>query len=490
MSLSEIQDTAGSLSYGLAAIEPPIPMLIVERELKIRWISQAAIKEFGTRIEQFVGRSWYDIVPESRARRALHEEMFRGEREALDLYRIPLTLGGCTRYFSMHLRTLRAANGSVESILALGEDVTKLVEAEDALRASEARFRAVSTYSGDMIVICTADGTLNFQSEAVERILGPRLPPPAVVTIFDNMHPDDVPLARENFENLVNNPAVGVERDIEIRQRHEDGGWRWLQITASNLLDNPAVRGVVLNARDVTTRRQAQEALHQTEQQLRSSLREKEVLLQEIHHRVKNNLQVISSLINLQMRRLKDPLSQGALEECQHRVLAIALIHEKLYQSKRLDSLPMSDYVSSLAHGIFQAGKVETTTVSLHIAVEDIALPIDKAIPCGLILNELITNALKHAFVDGRQGAIHIRIDRLSGSRLRLIVADNGVGLPASLDPNHCRSMGLQLVNTLAEQLAGQLEVDLQGGSSFQLTFPIEQQEGRDVQLPGAGGSR
>jgi PAS domain S-box-containing protein len=464
----------GSLSYGLAAIEPPISLLILERGMKIRWISKAAIKQFGSRLEQLVGRSWYDIFPDARARQALHEEMFRGERDAIDVFHVRHTLGDETRYMTIHLRPLRAADGSVESILGLGEDATALVTAEESLRASEARFRAVSMHSRDMILISDAAGRLTFESEAVERILGPRVVPRPVISIYDNMHPDDVPVARQLFEKLVRDPGVGVERDIEIRKRHEDGSWRWLQVTASNLLDNPAVRGVVLNARDVTTRRLAEEALQKTEQELRSSLREKEVLLQEIHHRVKNNLQVISSLINLQMRRLKDTSSREALEECQHRVLAIALIHEKLYRSKGLDSVPLSDYVSSLAGGIFETSKVEASAVSLQIAVADMALPVDKTIPCGLILNELITNALKHAFVGGRRGSICISMERLNDDRLKLVVADNGVGLPAGLDIRRCPSLGLQLVNTLAAQLHAQLEVDVRGGTSFQLTFAVE----------------
>jgi PAS domain S-box-containing protein len=474
MTPADVQRQDGSLSYGLAAIEPPIPLVILERGMKIRWISKEAIRQFGARMEELVGRCWYDIFPGARARQSLHDELFRGERDALDVIRVPHTLGSGTVYMSLHLRPLRAADGTVESILGLGEDVTALVEAEQALRASEARFRAVSVYSRDMVLISTADGTLTFESEAVERILGPRLTPRPVITIYDNMHPDDMPLARELFEKLVKDPVVGVANEIEIRKRHEDGSWRWLQVTASNLLENPAVRGVVLNARDVTTRREAEEALHQTEQQLRASLREKDVLLQEIHHRVKNNLQVISSLINLQLRRLQEAASRGALEECQHRVLAIALIHEKLYQSKSLDSVPLSEYVGSLARGIFQTSHVETTTISLDIAVVDTALPVDKAIPCGLVLNELITNALKHAFVDGRRGSIRISIDQSNGDHLRLVVADNGVGLPAGLDVGRCQSMGLQLVNTLAAQLQAQLQVDVHGGTSFQLTFPVE----------------
>jgi two-component system, sensor kinase len=144
------------------------------------------------------------------------------------------------------------------------------------------------------------------------------------------------------------------------------------------------------------------------EQQIVDSLREKEVLLKEIHHRVKNNLQLISSLINMQMRRLQDVSSKEALEECQNRVLAIALIHEMLYQSKDYARVPFSDYARSLAANIFQAIGVSPENLKLNIDFESISLAVDKAIPCGLILNELITNALKHAFPNERRGTIRV----------------------------------------------------------------------------------
>jgi PAS domain S-box-containing protein len=167
---------------------------------------------------------------------------------------------------------LRAADGSVESILGLGEDVTARVEAEEALHASEARFRAISTHSRDMVVICTADGTVTFESEAVEGILGERRNPRPVITIFDNLHSEDLERTRELFERLVADPAVGVVEDIEVRKQHEDGTWRVLEFTASNLLADPAVGGVVLNGRDITERKAAQLALEASEDNLSSVL--------------------------------------------------------------------------------------------------------------------------------------------------------------------------------------------------------------------------
>lgn len=285
-----------------------------------------------------------------------------------------------------------------------------------------------------------------------------------VETWLSDVHPDDC----ATHENVFAADATGFFQS-EFRIRVATGEYKWLHDLGRVIERAPdgtplKVVGISLDI----------DASRRMDSDLRASLREKEVLLQEVHHRVKNNLQIISSLINMQLRRLKDSSSRETLEQCQHRVQAIALIHEKLYQSKNMVSVPLVEYVHSLASEVFQAANVPAATVSLDIAIADIALPIDTAIPCGLIINELVTNALKHAFPNSRQGSIRISVERLSASSLRLAVADNGVGLPADFDIRHCQSMGLQLVNMLAAQLTAQLEVDVHGGASFQLTFPIE----------------
>jgi two-component system, sensor histidine kinase PdtaS len=202
--------------------------------------------------------------------------------------------------------------------------------------------------------------------------------------------------------------------------------------------------------------------------ELRSSLRERDVLIQEIHHRVKNNLRVISSLINIQTKRLEPGKNRDALEECQTRVQAIALIHEKLYQSRDYSRVPFSDYVRFHATGISPGG------VNLELAIDDVTLGVDTAIPCGLLLNELITNALKHGFKDRRRGKIRVELTRQDERRLRLAVTDNGVGLPDGFDLATSQSMGLRLIVTLAKQLGAQLEVGSGEGASFSVTFPVE----------------
>jgi two-component sensor histidine kinase len=213
--------------------------------------------------------------------------------------------------------------------------------------------------------------------------------------------------------------------------------------------------------------------LVRSSQEVGASLREKEILLQEVHHRVKNNLQVISSLISLQLRPIKDVVSREALQACQARVQAISLIHAMLYQSKDYANVPFSEYASRLASNIFNTLGTLPGQVSLELAIGDVALPVDKAIPCGLILNELITNALKHGFPGGRRGTIRVELGKASTSQLRLSVEDDGVGMPPGINIRETQSLGMHLVCALAEQLAAELNVSGDRGTSFKVTFAV-----------------
>jgi PAS domain S-box-containing protein len=211
---------------------------------------------------------------------------------------------------------------------------------------------------------------------------------------------------------------------------------------------------------------------------LSATLREREVLLQEIHHRVKNNLQVISSLINMQLREFtgdEGARERKALEECQGRVQAIALVHEKLYRTESFANIKFSGYAKSLAASVFEATRISPSTVALNLVVEDIDLAVDKALPCGLILNELISNALKHGFPNGRRGVIRVELRRSDRASACLVVADDGVGMAAGLDLDKSKSIGMRLVSMLTRQLQGKLDLTREPGLTVRITFPIEE---------------
>jgi PAS domain S-box-containing protein len=215
---------------------------------------------------------------------------------------------------------------------------------------------------------------------------------------------------------------------------------------------------------DVTERVLAQE-------RLRASLQEKEVMLREIHHRVKNNLQFISSLLSLQAAGIDDRRVAEALAESHSRVRAVAMVHDNLYRSQDLSSIPLATHLEALCAHLLRSYAVDVDRVALDLRVADVRLDLDRSIRCGLITNELVSNAIKHAFPDGRSGRITVRFIESPGT-YELSVSDNGAGLSPAIDPEHTTSLGLQLVGDLAEHLSGALTVERAGGTTFTIRFP------------------
>jgi PAS domain S-box-containing protein len=215
---------------------------------------------------------------------------------------------------------------------------------------------------------------------------------------------------------------------------------------------------------EITERKRAEE-------QIKTSLKEKEVLLKEIHHRVKNNLQAIASLLYLQSKKIQSQEALEVFQDSQNRVRSMALVHERLYQSQDLARVDFAEYVRSLANYLFRSYGVHWNVITLRMNVDNASMGIDTAVPCGLILNELVSNCLKHAFPGGREGEIHIELRSDHEGQFTLMVRDDGVGVPKDLDFQNTKSLGLQLVNTLVDQLEGTIELDTSGGTAFEITF-------------------
>jgi PAS domain S-box-containing protein len=254
--------------------------------------------------------------------------------------------------------------------------------------------------------------------------------------------------------------------DLRFMAQAADGRRLLLSANAAPLLNQSGqADAVVVALEDIT-------ASQQVEERLRASLQEKEVLLQEIHHRVKNNLQVISSLLDMQSFSIQSPEAIAVLEDSQHRVRTMAFVHERLYQSEDLASVDVREYLESLTGYLLAAYEHDTDVIHLNLQADDVSFDIDSAIACGLIVNELVSNALKHAFPPGQPGEIHVRLRTANVGRFQLVVADNGVGFPPDLDVNTATSLGLRLVNMLTEQLQGTLEMTRDDGTIFRITFP------------------
>ncbi len=225
--------------------------------------------------------------------------------------------------------------------------------------------------------------------------------------------------------------------------------------------------GLVAIGQDITERKLAEE-------KIRASLLEKETMLKEIHHRVKNNLHVISSLLSLQSSYLQDEKAREMLQNSMDRVKVMANIHTMLYQSEDLARVDFGGFIRDLAGRLQQSYGIAGSPVEIHVDVADVSLTIEASIPCGLILNELVANALKHAFPEGRGGRggeVHISMTK-AGDEFVLTVRDNGIGFPAAMDFQNTKSLGLELVNLLVGQMNGTIALTVDGGTTFTVIFP------------------
>jgi two-component sensor histidine kinase len=223
---------------------------------------------------------------------------------------------------------------------------------------------------------------------------------------------------------------------------------------------------------DITEKKLANEQIH-------NSLQEKEVLLKEVHHRVKNNLQVISSILNLQSSYVKDQSTLNILKESQDRIKSMAFIHESLYQTKDFSSINFSEYVVNLSQNLLHSYSSLEHEIKLNLDIQNVFLNLDLAIPCGLIINEIVSNALKYAFVDKMENAEIMIKMHLVGEDLQLQIRDNGVGLPEHIDYRNTESLGLQLVVTLVDQLNGNIELDSTAGAHYNILFKQNQVKNR-----------
>jgi PAS domain S-box-containing protein len=273
-------------------------------------------------------------------------------------------------------------------------------------------------------------------------------------------------------EELPMQKAIASNQDVLDTELHVElpSGRRIAMLGSAVPLRDPQgnARGCIGAFMDITDRKKSEEAI-------KASLSEKEVLLKEIHHRVKNNMQVISSLVDLQADEVKDDAVRGIFQDVIHRVRSMALVHEKLYQSADLSRVDFGDYAQSLLQYLWRAQGVVNDGVQLDLELESILMPVNAAVPCGLILNELFSNALKHAFRGREGGRVTVRLGQDGAGRVRLDVCDDGVGLPAGLDWRSAPSLGLRLVQMLARQLNAALELESADGTTFTITFEVHQ---------------
>jgi len=404
-----------------------------------------------------------DLPTDAAAEKAALEA--QGTRSALV---VPFWFAGQLRgYLGLHAVSAQQSwnDDDIRLLRLTGEIIVSALHrkgAEYAIRESELQYRTLIETSPDTIAL--------LDSGFVIRMINPHgVAMAGVRTGADLIGRSALQLIAERDHTVIATLRADLQRrriikDVKLHLVRRDGREFPAEISAA--YTGPAeaeTPGIIVIVRDVTERNNA-------EAQIRQSLREKEVLLKEVHHRVKNNMQVISSLLSLQGDKITDPAALTSFRNSQNRVRSMALVHEKLYRSESLASIDFSEYVEDLMASLKQSYML--ADIDVKVQTDDLRLGVDTAIPCGLILNELVSNALKHAFKGRDRGTVNVRINRNGHGETTVRVQDDGTGLPPDFDLRQSGSLGMQLVSMLTEQIGGTLSVHVNGGTTFAITFP------------------
>ncbi len=375
-------------------------------------------------------------------------------------YRIVLPSGEA-RWISALGDTAYDAQGRPLRMAGICLDITAHKRSEILLQESRARYASVFESTGTATLLVDEDTTIVMANGECLSATGYR-PDELIGTKWPGyVAPESLELMLK-YHNLRREESGAAPIKYEVRLINKKGQTRHVVIAIAMI---PGTKQSVVSMLDITERKRAEEAVQ-------ASLREKDILLREIHHRVKNNMQIISSLFNLQAGHIQDESARRMLKDGQMRIRSMALVHEKLYQSRDLSKIDFADYLRSLSDHLFQLFRAEAGRIRLELRLEPVHLSVNAAVPCGLLINELVSNSLTHAFPEGREGTVTIELHRRGAEIVELRVADDGVGLPDGLDFRSTESLGLQIVTLLVDQLDGTIDLERGKGAAFTIAFP------------------
>ncbi len=459
---------------------------IIDMDLNNRYLSSNAGSIIGFTPEERNNRPILErLTPECRR---IVEELFREEilRErddpAADPRRtVPLELhyihkDGSLKVLDTVMRFIRNKDGALEGIYGVSHDVTERRRAEmnreaalEALKESESKYRFLVEYMGDIAFITGLDMETRFVTPSIESILGFTPEERVMQAVESQLTPASFLKARETLaRELIRDDHEGADPQrsvmLELDFYHKDGSIRTLETVFKGIRDGSGVITALYGiSRDITDRKE-------TEEWLRNSLEEKDILLKEIHHRVKNNMQIISSLLDLQKNRMGDKQGIEMLDMCQKRIRTMALVHEKLYRSGNFSAVNFKEYLEDIISentSLFSPGR----NIDFRVESEDLFVSIGTAIPCALVVNELVTNSLKHAFAGKERGSVSVRLHGKGNGEYMLTVQDDGVGFSKPVKEAHSSSLGLQLVQGLVKQLGGTISFETGAGTAVTVVF-------------------
>ncbi len=364
------------------------------------------------------------------------------------------------------IRTIEGFNSPIEFkgktiIFSIIIDITQRKEMEDALRESEEKYRTLFDEDPYFNMILGKDGTILDLNKTITQLMG--LSKEDIIgknfSEIETIPKEDMGEYDTKIKNLL---IGGFVEPFESRFMDMNGNISWVLIHLKTIMDKGNILYILAIGGDITKRKIA-------ENEIKSSLIEKNILLQEIHHRVKNNMQIISSLLNLQIKYVDDEKAVDVLKESQNRVKSMAMIHDKLYMSEDLTRINFVDYINSLVSNLFYSYNVEDKIKS-RLKIDNVSLNMETAVPCGLIISELVSNSLKYAFPNGMMGEIFVSL-RSEDDTYELIINDNGIGLPEEFDINNTKTLGLMLVNSLTEQIDGKISISRENGTRYRIIF-------------------
>jgi len=453
----------------LAAIQSSrTPFFAIDPHDRIVYANEHAWRSLDLTREELIGSGVQDIDPDFNPQSQL--EAWRSLRQYGEI-RIEARhrrKGGTT--FPVEVTANLFSYKDEEYSLVYAQDITERKRAEQAVRESEERLRQVALVNDIGVFDHNHLSDSLYWSPELRRYLGLGADAPIALSNFTRtIHPMDVERVEAAVQRAFD-PAGDGRFDIQHRIVTPDGSIRWLEVRSQTFFTGEG--GARRPARtvgamiDITARIQAEEAL-------RDSLREKETLLREVHHRVKNNLQIIASLLHFQSKKIKDPEDLAAFYEARDRLRSMVLVHEKLYQSRGLARIDFGNYLQTLTEELQRSYSSRSgKRVNVLVTADEITLPVESALPSGMIVSELLTNVFKYAFPGDRNGSAHIRLEA-QGNQVRITVSDDGVGLPPDFDPGHSSSFGWQLINNLVAQLGGKADVASGDGTRVSISFPM-----------------